>query len=100
MKHLHEILYVLQRERLYVNLKKCSFMQSEVAFLGFIISEVGLKLDSGKIRAIVSWLAQQSIKELRSFHWLVSFYMRFIRTFSSIMNPLTMILKKGEFKWT
>ena len=42
LKHLHQVLDVLQKEQLYLNLKKCSFMQSEVAFLGFIVSEAGL----------------------------------------------------------
>ena len=57
LQHLRQVLEVLQKEKLYVNLKKCSFLQTEVVFLGFIVSEEGLKPDPEKIQAIKDWIA-------------------------------------------
>lgn len=39
---------------------------------------------------------------MRSFHGLASFYMKFIRNFSSICAPLTKTMRgnRKEFKWT
>ena len=41
--HLQSVFSVLREQRLYGNLKKCSFCQPEVIFLGFIVSGVGVR---------------------------------------------------------
>ncbi|OMO60008.1 hypothetical protein CCACVL1_24467 [Corchorus capsularis] len=48
---------------------KSSFMQFEVVFLGFIVSEEGLKPDSEKVRAIAEWPEPKSVKEKGEFDW-------------------------------
>jgi len=45
LRHLRYVLEKLQQEKLLVNMKKCSFMKSELVYLGFIISKDGLKMD-------------------------------------------------------
>ena len=37
MRHLNYVLQRLQREKLLLNLKKCSFMKEELVYLGFVI---------------------------------------------------------------
>ena len=39
LKHLCPILNKLQQNKLIINLKKCSFLKSELIYLGFIIYE-------------------------------------------------------------
>ena len=74
LNHLHQVFVVLHKEQLYINLIKCSFMYSQVVFLGFVVSAAGLKPDLAKIRAITEWPVPQSLKDIRSFHGLASFY--------------------------
>ena len=73
LRHLKYVVERLQQEKLLINMKKCSFMKSELVYLGFVISRDGLKMDPEKIEAIVNWSSPKNIFEVRSFHGLASF---------------------------
>ena len=98
--HVKAILDVLRKEKLYANLKKCSFCMDKVVFLGFVVSSKGVEVDSEKVKAIQEWPTPKSASEVRSFHGLASFYRRFVRDFSIIATPLNEIIKKNVgFRW-
>ena len=84
LKNLRLVLRRLQQEKLLINLKKCSFMKTKLVFLGFVISQEGLKMDPDNVKATVEWPSPRNIYEVISFHGLASFY----RKFSSIYAPI------------
>ena len=55
-QHLIMVLQVLREHQLYAKLSKCSFYQKQIHYLGHIISEEGIDVDSEKVEAIREWL--------------------------------------------
>jgi hypothetical protein len=98
--HVRLVLQKLRDSRLYAKFSKCDFWLKEVAFLGHIITDGGIKVDLGKISLILNWKQPTYVSKIRSFLGLAGYYRRFIEGFSKIVKPLTSLLEKGkEFKW-
>ena len=85
-----------------INLKKNSFMQEEIVYLGFFILANGLRMDLEKVKAIMEWPTLENVCDVKSFHGLDSFYRKFIRNFSVVCNAMTETMRgdKKDFKWT
>lgn len=59
MEYLPELFGVLQREKLYTNLKKCSFVTNILVFLGYVVTTNSIIVDDEKVRAITEWPTYQ-----------------------------------------
>ena len=84
-----------------INVKKCTFMKTELVYLGFVISRDGLKMDPKKVQAIIDWPSPRNIFEVRRFHGLASFYRKFLKNFSGICASIVETIKKDRypFQW-
>ena len=49
LRHLQYVMNKLQQEKLLVNLQKCTFMQEELVYLGFVVYKEGLRMDPEKV---------------------------------------------------
>jgi hypothetical protein len=84
--HVKSVLHVLRKEKLFANSKKCTFYTD--------------KLDEEKVCAIRDWQSHTSVGNVRIFHGLASFYLRFVKDFSSLVVLLTEVIKKNVgFRW-
>lgn len=97
-QHLKLVLEALEQNELYVGLSKCAFGLHEVDFLGHVVSSDGIKPDPAKVSAVREWPAPKTVREVRSFLGLTSYYRRFIRHYSHKALPLTE-LTRGDVPW-
>ncbi|XP_070025697.1 uncharacterized protein [Nicotiana sylvestris] len=73
----------------------------EKAFLGHIVSDKGIKVNTQNIEAVKSWPRPTTPTEIRSFLGLAGYYRSFVEGFSSLSAPLTKLTQKAtKFQWT
>ncbi|KAL9293385.1 putative nucleotidyltransferase, Ribonuclease H [Arabidopsis thaliana] len=100
LEHLKKVLDIMKKHQFYANVKKCSFGNSKISYLGHIISGNGVGADPEKIKAIVKWPQPKNVIELRGFLGLTGYYRKFVRNYGQIARPLTDLLKKEGFEWS
>lgn len=99
LKHLEEVLFVLEKNQFVAKLSKCTFGPKEFEYLGQIISREGVKVGSNKIKAIKEWPQPKNVLKLRGFLGLNGYCRRFIKDYVHLRTPLTNLLKKNAFQW-
>lgn len=92
----------LRKHNLKLQPDKCEFLHKEIAYLGHIISDQGVRPNPDKIEAITKIPVPRNQKDVKSFISLASYYRKFIPHFSQLSKPLTSLLKKEctTFNWT
>ena len=99
--HLQTIFDRLRQHGLKLKLKKCSFLQTETNYLGFVINNKGISPDQKKVDAIRTLPAPTCVREVRSFVGMCSYYRRFIPNFSEIAEPIIALTRKhARFRWS
>ena len=99
LRHLEEVLSIMENQSLFAKLSKCEFGLREVLYLGHVISAEGVKVHEEKIQTIQNWPVPRNITELRGFLGLCAYYRRFVKGFSQLHASLTDLTKKGSFHW-
>nr|XP_046229617.1 uncharacterized protein LOC124050808 isoform X1 [Scatophagus argus] len=101
LARIKELFDRLREARLTVNLAKCEFAKATVTYLGKVVGQGKVCAVQAKVRAIEDFPVPTTKKELQRFLGLVGYYRNFCRNFSTVIAPLTDLLKgKVRFIWS
>jgi hypothetical protein len=96
---LNTVFKLLDKARLKLNLKKCSFLKTEIEYLGHNTGSGCISPRLKKTAAVDNFKRPTSVYEVRQFLGLAGYFRKFIRVFASIAFPLTKLIKKKDNAW-
>ena len=101
LTHLRKVFERLRAHSLKAKLKKCSFVQPETKYLGFIITKDGIIPDREKVESIKKLPQPRDVRGARSVLGVMNYYRKMIPRFAEIVEPIVSLTRKyARFKWT
>lgn len=95
-QHLHMVLKRLEEYGITINPSKCVFGQRQVTFLGYTITQEGIKPPEDKVKVISDYPKPRNIEELRRFLGMINYYRENIPNAATIQAPLHAYLHKTK----
>ncbi|KAI5754078.1 hypothetical protein M8J77_005524 [Diaphorina citri] len=96
LSRLDTTLKVLTDAGFSLNLTKCSFVVNRISYLGYEIENGQLYPNAKKIMALTNLPPPKTLRSLRQFLGLASYFRQFIRNFSIIASPLFKLIKEAN----
>lgn len=102
LRHLQEVFERLRMHNLKISAKKCTFMQTDLDYLGYHINGPFIEPQVKHLNQIREFKTPRNKKQLQSFIGTVNWLREHIPNISQILAPLTELLKGDakKFKWT
>ncbi|KAG2788898.1 hypothetical protein Pcac1_g2224 [Phytophthora cactorum] len=98
--HLRRVLEIMRTNKLYVNIDKCVFASPEIKVLGCFVSNVGVRDDLEKVKAVATWPTPRSQKDLRKWLGLANYLNKYSAGYAGLARPLSELLKKdSDWRW-
>lgn len=88
---LEVVLNKFETENLKLNMKKCTFLQTRVTYLGHEISENGVQPAESKLTAVSQFPVPKNVHEVRQFIGLCSYFRKFIHKFARLIGRFARI---------
>ena len=100
LRHVEEVLRLQRRTGVTLKLRKFSFFQPKVDYLGHIITPGKLSVAVDNSKAFAKAVFLRTITQLRSFLGAANVYRAFVKRYSDIARPLKSMLRKdAEPDW-
>ena len=88
LERLDKVLTRLTHHSLKLKREKCSFLQKQVSYLGYVVSSEGISTDPDKISVVRDWSVPTTVKQLCSFLGFASYCHHFVKDFSKVADSL------------
>ena len=86
---MEEVFKRLKQCNIVIKPNKCKLIREEIVYLGHVVGNGVVKLDPENLKAIQNVSFSTTLREVRSFTMLASYYRRFVENFAEIATLLT-----------
>lgn len=104
-KHLRAVFERLRDNSMRISVEKCLFCVDHIDFLGFEVTNKGIKPSSEKVKVITDYPLPPDFAGLRRYLGMIGFYRKFVPYFAELVSPLQDLLNQyqkdiSHFQWT
>lgn len=97
---LRRVLFTLTQAGFSVNLKKCTFLATELEYLGRVVSAGKVKPSPRKVEALINTSPPENVRQVRQFLGLAGYFRRYIKDYAVRTACIARLTRKGvEFSW-
>ena len=101
LQHLKAVIERVSAAGLKLKPTKCKFIRQRVEYLGHILTPNGICPNPDRVSAVQQFPRPTSVREVRQFLGLASYYRRFVKGFANVAQPLHALTKaNSRFSWT
>ena len=101
IQHIRFVLSQLQKANLTINYEKCRFCETQMEYLGSIISPTGVKVNPAKLEPLQNFPPPRTAKEVKRFLGMCGWYRQYVPNYATIVEPLNLCLRRNQkFSWT
>lgn len=92
---------MISYKNLSINLRKCSFLITEVEYLGRVVSKGQVRPSPRKVEALALTLPPENVKQVRQFLGLAGYFRRYNKDYATKTAPIAHLTRKNvRFDWS
>lgn len=95
LNRLRNVLSRFKQFQVTINPDKCRFGMNSIEYLGHRITQEGISFDTSKLERVLAIKPPDSIKDMRSFLGIISYFRNHIPHFTSIEIPLRTLMSES-----
>ena len=100
VKELEDVFRMHREAGIKIKAEKTHLIRPEVEYLGYMVSEEGIKMKPSYVDKIVNWPTPKTVKELNTVLGFLGYYRTFIPKFAELTNEMNSQKKEKKLQWT